>query len=169
MGGGGRGGGQRYHTAGRQTYSTASTQGIRLVSLFSLCVSWLPQGGPSCLHPRYPTAGRQTYRTASGGDKTGCRCSHSVCRGFADLAVLVDSGAGDTYHWLAATDTAEEGQWVWQDGTPVTYATWKSREFPPSLDQVPLHEQAFCLFVVRAVAVVVCPVLLTWFTSHCSL
>ena len=55
-----------------------------------------------------------------------------MCRGFADLAVLVDSGAGDTYHWLAATDTAEEGQWVWQDGTPVTDSMWKSREFPQS-------------------------------------
>ena len=41
----------------------------------------------------------------------------------------VGSGAAGTAYWLAATDIDAEGQWVWQDGTPMSYANWNRCKF----------------------------------------
>ena len=36
----------------------------------------------------------------------------------------LDQGTSDVTAWLGATDTSTEGQFVWQDGTPVTIDNW---------------------------------------------
>ncbi|MEM7390731.1 MAG: lectin-like protein, partial [Verrucomicrobiota bacterium] len=41
---------------------------------------------------------------------------------------LTTIGAGNAFYHLGATDREEEGEWLWVDGTPMTYENWHPNE-----------------------------------------
>lgn len=43
------------------------------------------------------------------------------------LHSAVSAYTGDSY-WIGANDRAAEGQWVWEDGQPLSYTRWNSGE-----------------------------------------
>lgn len=40
----------------------------------------------------------------------------------------VKNSLGQVAMWLGGTDEVEEGQWLWEDGTPISYSNWAANE-----------------------------------------
>ena len=90
-----------------------------------------------------PTAGTLTYIGTSGGssyfisntDLSWIESSTSAVANGGHLAVIPNAAANALVQsvvtestWIGFSDAAEEGNWAWVNGAPVTYTNWSSGE-----------------------------------------
>ena len=54
------------------------------------------------------------------------RCSSNVITAKGLAATTAADGGGAKYVWLGATDQLNEGTWIWENGSQMTFDNWGS-------------------------------------------